>query len=109
MPGRAAPPAPAAPKAAPPKEGGPGAAAEGEGARPALDTQGIHETAARTVHGAQKLFGNLAGFIREAQSAVAESWEGAGAGSATPEASAAASKRREIARSDAAQYFVEYK
>uniref|UniRef100_A0A7S1WF07 Uncharacterized protein n=1 Tax=Alexandrium catenella TaxID=2925 RepID=A0A7S1WF07_ALECA len=142
MPGRAAPAAPApkaAQKAGPAAESG-AAAADAEGARPALDTQAIHETAARTVLGAQKLFGNLTGFIREAQSAVADTWSGlqggeeggggplggplnvrrraaealqskgtaatSGAGAA---ASAQAASRREIAKSDAAQYFVEYK
>eukprot|EP00408_Alexandrium_pacificum_P047255 CAMPEP_0171246978 /NCGR_PEP_ID=MMETSP0790-20130122/48252_1 /TAXON_ID=2925 /ORGANISM="Alexandrium catenella, Strain OF101" /LENGTH=155 /DNA_ID=CAMNT_0011714361 /DNA_START=93 /DNA_END=560 /DNA_ORIENTATION=- len=125
MPGRAAPAAPApkaAQKAGPAAESG-AAAADAEGARPALDTQAIHETAARTVLGAQKLFGNLTGFIREAQSAVADTWsglqggeEGGGGPLGGPlnvrrraSASAQAASRREIAKSDAAQYFVEYK
>eukprot|EP00419_Tripos_fusus_P086088 CAMPEP_0172859530 /NCGR_PEP_ID=MMETSP1075-20121228/70307_1 /TAXON_ID=2916 /ORGANISM="Ceratium fusus, Strain PA161109" /LENGTH=92 /DNA_ID=CAMNT_0013707355 /DNA_START=64 /DNA_END=339 /DNA_ORIENTATION=+ len=38
------------------------------------------EAVGKTVLGAQKLFGNLTGFIREAQSAVAESLSGLGQG-----------------------------
>eukprot|EP00913_Durusdinium_trenchii_P005402 g5035.t1 len=47
--------------------------------RPAIeviDAQAIQETAARTVRGAQQIFGNLTGWVREAQSAVADSLSG---------------------------------
>eukprot|EP00930_Biecheleria_cincta_P029480 TRINITY_DN20506_c0_g1_i1.p1 TRINITY_DN20506_c0_g1~~TRINITY_DN20506_c0_g1_i1.p1 ORF type:complete len:163 (-),score=34.24 TRINITY_DN20506_c0_g1_i1:55-543(-) len=84
------------------------------------------ETAARTWLGAQRLFGNLTNVVKEAQSAVADSLtnlaeEGVGplgavrrrgadknAQAASP-ATSTASKRRDASRSDAAQYFVEYK
>eukprot|EP00439_Symbiodinium_sp_Y106_P080895 s3379_g19.t2 len=96
-----------------------------------IDAQALQETAARTVRGAQQLFGNFTGWVREAQSAVADSFaglaeEGVGpltavrrrAAERNAEAGAnispRASKRdlaagREASRSDAAQYFVEYK
>ncbi|CAE8694165.1 unnamed protein product [Polarella glacialis] len=142
MPGRAPPSEPASPVAdvatspppaaaiansAPPgraatKEGAGSAAFDAEG-RPALDAQAIHETAARTVRGAQQLFGNFTGFMREAQSVVVDSWAGLNgedgvgvrrrgtekSGSAASSAGGTVSKRRDTSRSDAAQYFVEYK
>eukprot|EP00435_Cladocopium_sp_Y103_P031695 s429_g8.t1 len=47
-----------------------------------IDAQALQETAARTVRGAQQLFGNLTGWVREAsekaQSAVADSLAGLG-------------------------------
>jgi len=87
------------------------------------------EAVGKTVLGAQKLFGNLTGFIREAHTAVAESLSGLGQPgnedtggrprraerfnqhqNVPPSpAGTAAAKRLEIARNDAAQYFVEYK
>ncbi|CAK9040724.1 unnamed protein product [Durusdinium trenchii] len=97
--------------------------------RPAIeviDAQAIQETAARTVRGAQQIFGNLTGWVREAQSAVADSLSGlAEEGGPGPLAailrrgernheaggnvSPTASKRKEASINDAAQYFVEYK
>jgi len=87
------------------------------------------EAVGKKVLGAQKLLGNLTGFIRETQSAVAESLSGLGQGNEdgggrprraerfaqnhqnlpTSPTGSAAAKRLEIARNDAAQYFVEYK
>lgn len=91
-----------------------------------IDAQALQETAARTVRGAQQLFGNLTGWVREAsekaQSAVADSLAGLGEDGVGPLAAvrrrteknqeagnSLASKRREASRNDAAQYFVEYK
>ena len=93
-----------------------------------IDAQALQETAARTVRGAQQLFGNLTGWVREAsekaQSAVADSFAGLAEDGVGPLAavrrraernqeaggsSPTASKRREASQNDAAQYFVEYK
>jgi len=86
------------------------------------------EAVGKKVLGAQKLLGNLTGFIRETQSAVAESLSGLGQGNEdgggrpwraercaqrqnlqTSPADSAAAKRVETARTNATQYFVEYK
>eukprot|EP00931_Biecheleriopsis_adriatica_P080841 TRINITY_DN54181_c0_g1_i1.p1 TRINITY_DN54181_c0_g1~~TRINITY_DN54181_c0_g1_i1.p1 ORF type:complete len:151 (-),score=35.43 TRINITY_DN54181_c0_g1_i1:106-558(-) len=129
MPGRTA--VPAAAQGADSSAPGASAAPAGEGrgdraAKEVIDVQAVQETAARTVQGAKHLFGSLSGWVREAQSAVADSWgalaeEGVGPleavrrraaekkAEATASASSAASKRRDASRSDAAQYFVEYK
>eukprot|EP00933_Yihiella_yeosuensis_P081537 TRINITY_DN95166_c0_g1_i1.p1 TRINITY_DN95166_c0_g1~~TRINITY_DN95166_c0_g1_i1.p1 ORF type:complete len:150 (-),score=46.19 TRINITY_DN95166_c0_g1_i1:85-534(-) len=119
MPGRGGPPPVAAEDGYPP-----GADSEG---RAAIDAQAFQETAARSLRGAQQLFGNLRGWIGEAQNAVAETVAGlaedgkgplaqvvrrgteaqkAAAGAAS---STAASRRRDMSRKDAEQYFVEYK
>mmetsp|Transcript_112317 Transcript_112317/g.194767 ORF Transcript_112317/g.194767 Transcript_112317/m.194767 type:complete len:145 (-) Transcript_112317:129-563(-) len=102
--------------------------AEGEQRR-GIDTQALQETAVKTVRGAQQWFGNLTGLLQEAKSAVVDhlgvNEEGAGgvigntlrrvgqqqknAAAAPAMDKATLAKRREIVRSDAAQYFVEYK
>mmetsp|Transcript_127849 Transcript_127849/g.368177 ORF Transcript_127849/g.368177 Transcript_127849/m.368177 type:complete len:176 (-) Transcript_127849:121-648(-) len=129
----AAPAAPSRPSASP---GSANSKADDEGLRASgLDAQALQETAERAKQGARQLFGNLNGWFREAQSAVAEklaevsqvteestSQIGArirrtgeklekasskSAGNAEREAQKAA--RRDLAMKDAAQYFVEYK
>ena len=71
-----------------------------------------------TVRGAQQFWGNLTGFIQQAQTVVADRVASLGDSESggrrhshgnlknlTP----AAEKRREVARADASEYFVEYK
>mmetsp|Transcript_17085 Transcript_17085/g.39873 ORF Transcript_17085/g.39873 Transcript_17085/m.39873 type:complete len:130 (-) Transcript_17085:31-420(-) len=82
----------------------------------------LHDTAVRTVRGAQQWFGNIRGLIQEAHSAVAEKVAenaitanvvAALAGDQAQQKQVveepAKEERAEAARKDASQYFVAYK
>eukprot|EP00403_Amphidinium_massartii_P009591 CAMPEP_0178421592 /NCGR_PEP_ID=MMETSP0689_2-20121128/26725_1 /TAXON_ID=160604 /ORGANISM="Amphidinium massartii, Strain CS-259" /LENGTH=118 /DNA_ID=CAMNT_0020043105 /DNA_START=8 /DNA_END=364 /DNA_ORIENTATION=+ len=75
----------------------------------------LNDTAVRAVRGAQQWFGNIRGFIQEAQSAVAENVITALSGDQAQqlkqatEDEPAKQRRAEAARKDATQYFVTYK
>mmetsp|Transcript_46467 Transcript_46467/g.85135 ORF Transcript_46467/g.85135 Transcript_46467/m.85135 type:complete len:127 (+) Transcript_46467:83-463(+) len=79
----------------------------------------LHDTAVRTVRGAQQWFGNIRGLIQEAHSAVAEkvaenvnqitALAGDQAQQKQVVEEPAKFERAEAARKDASQYFVAYK
>eukprot|EP00405_Crypthecodinium_cohnii_P046430 CAMPEP_0206569188 /NCGR_PEP_ID=MMETSP0325_2-20121206/26288_1 /ASSEMBLY_ACC=CAM_ASM_000347 /TAXON_ID=2866 /ORGANISM="Crypthecodinium cohnii, Strain Seligo" /LENGTH=142 /DNA_ID=CAMNT_0054072727 /DNA_START=48 /DNA_END=472 /DNA_ORIENTATION=+ len=104
----------------------PAAPADGEGGGKPLDSQALQETVERTKRGAQRLFGNLNGWFQEAQTAVAEkladiqhATEEGGVSlprrmrraDVKPEKTDSTNEqsRRDLARQDAAQYFVTYR